>query len=490
MAGINAQIIYHDKFDSNGFTNENTLARAMLTKPDVINPVITHLAGREDKKFPLTFMTEGQKGGYKTIEVNDIQYEWPVISQMKNTDRISSTTYGSGDKPGLNFSPFFITFEGNWLKDQHTVVSPGGVQARVMERGKPVGSGRHVLTLQLNNGGGPDDYCPLSELQPGMSWAMLGGAPVSESLSMGNESNVQTPGKMRNQISILRKSYRYGGNIHNKTVEVQFNVNGTPTNYWMPFEEWQHMLNWKQVCEEHYWYSKYNRQSDGTIALKDYVNGLPIPTGAGVDAAIPNRDTYSFLSYRKIKETVGDVMYGATDTGKMDVTLYTGLGGLEEFSEAMLHKASGFSQIMGDKFVKGEGRNLYLSGFFTAFEHIDGHIVTVKQLPLLDKGARAENCAKHPISGRPITSYDMYFVDQSMYDGSPNVIMTSQKGRAMKRGIIKGMSPTGMKADGSDFQGNDIISTEKDENSVHFLSSKGICIRRNNHCFKLSCNLS
>ncbi len=36
-----AQIIYHDKFDSTGFTSENTLANAMLTRPDVINPVIT-----------------------------------------------------------------------------------------------------------------------------------------------------------------------------------------------------------------------------------------------------------------------------------------------------------------------------------------------------------------------------------------------------------------------------------------------------------------
>lgn len=484
-----AQILYHDRFDSTGFTNENTLANAMLTKPDVINPVITHLAGREDKKFPLTFMTEGQKGGYKTIEINDIQYEWNTIGRMKRSDKIVSTTYTSGDKPGLNNTPFYITTESNWLKDQHTVMSPNGVQARVMERGKPAGSGHYTITLELI-GTLPSEYCPLSELQPGMSWAMVGGASVSESFSMGNESNVMAPGKKKNQISILRKSYKWGGNLANKTVEVQFDVDGKKTSYWMPFEEWQHMMDWKQACEEHYWYSKYNRQADGTIAMKDYTNGLPIPIGGGVDFQIPNRDTYSNLTYQKIKETVGDVMYGATDTGKMDVTLYTGIGGMEAFSDAMQDKASGFTQITGDKFVKGEGRNLYLSGFFTAFEHIDGHVVTVKRLPLLDFGGLADVAPKHPQTGKPITSYDMYFVDQSMYDGSPNVQMVAQKGRSMRRGVIKGMAPLNAKADGSDFQGNDIISTEKDENSIHFLSSKGICIRRNNHCFKLSCNLS
>lgn len=481
----NARIIYKDGFDGNGFTNENSLANLMLTKPDVINPVITHLAGEESKKFPLTFMTEGQVGGYRTIEINDVQYEWNTIGRMKKGDRIVSTTYTAGDKPGLNFTPFYITFETNWLKYQNMVSSPNGIQARIMERPNQVGA-HWVYKLQLN-ATDPSEFVPLSELVSGLSWVMTGGAPVSESFSMGNESNFMAPGKMKNQISILRKSYRYGGNIKNKTVSVEFNVDGKKTNFWMPFQEWQHMMDWKQECEEHYWYSKYNRLADGTIALVDYVNGLPIPTGAGVDSQIPNRDTYATLTYRKIKETVGDVMYGATDTGKMKVVLYTGIGGLEEFSEAMQNKASGFSQITGDKFVKGEGRNLMLTGFFTAFEHIDGHIVEVRHLPLLDFGSRAENAPKHPITGKPITSYDMYFVDQSMYDGSPNVQMVSQKGRSLVRGIVKGMAPSNP----NEFTGdNNAIATEKDENSVHFLSAKGICIRRNNHCFKLTCSLS
>ncbi len=486
----NGRILYRDTFDGNGFTNENSLANALLTKPDKLNPVITHLAGEESKKFPLTFLTEGQKGGYKTIELNDIQYEWDVIGRTKQGDKIVSHTYQAGDKPGINFTPFYFTTESNWLKVQHTVHSPNGVEARIME--KPRQNGAHWTYKLVLGGNNPAAYCPLSELVAGSVWVMVGGAAVSQSFSMGNESNVMMPGKMKNQISILRKSYRFGGNIKNKTVEVQFNIEGVKTSYWMPFEEWQHMLNWKQACEEHYWHSNYNRLPDGTIAMKDEDTGLPVPIGAGADAQIPNRDTYSFLTYKKIKNTVGDVMYGATDTGKMNVKLYTGVGGLEEFSDAMTQQAGPYTQITGDKFVKGtDSRHLYLSGFFTAFEHIDGHIVEVHYLPLCDFGAKAENAPKHPISGKPMTSYDMYFLDQSAYDGEPNIQMLAEKGRSMVRGVVKGMSPMGMKADGSDFTGNsEYIATEKDENSIHFLSSKGICIRRNNHCFKLSCNLS
>lgn len=491
----NGRILYHDTYDGTGFTNENSLANALLTKPDKLNPVITHLAGEESKKFPLTFMTEGQKGGYQTIEVNDIQYTWDVIGRKKKGDKIVSHTYSSGDKPGLGRTPFYMIMESNWIKDQHMVMSPNGVQARV--QGRPTQIGSHwSYKLQLNTVD-PSYYVPLSEMVAGMVWVMVGGAPVAQSLSMGNESNAQFPGKMKNQISILRKSYRWGGNVKNKTVEVQFNLPSGKTSYYMPFEEWGHMLDYKQDCEEHYWYSLYNRDADGNIALKDEVSGLPIPTGAGVDAQIANRDSYSFLTYKKIKETVGDVMYGATDTGVMKVVLYTGIGGLEEFSEAMADKASGFTQIIGDKFVKGEGRNLMLTGFFTAFEHIDGHVVEVRHLPLLDFGSRAENAPKHPVSGKPITSYDMYFLDQSQYDGEPNVVMISEKGRSQVRGVIKGMSPmsAGAGTYGGDFNGNsfnpnEFMATEKDECSVHYLASKGVCIRRNNHCFKLSCNLS
>lgn len=481
---IGGRILYKDKFDGTGYTNENSLANALLTKPDVINPVITHLAGETNKMFPLTFLTEGQTGGYETI--NDIQYEWGTIGRMRHGSKIVSHTYGAGDKPGINFTPFFVTFEDNWLKVQHMVISPNGVQCRVMEKGKQVGA--HFLYKLQINGYDPTEFVPLSELVAGLSWVMSGGAPVSESFSMGNESNVMMPGKMRNQLSVLRKSYRWGGNLKNKQVEVQFNIDGRQTSYWMPFEEWQHMMDWKQMCEEHYWYSKYNRLADGTISLKDYDNGFAIPTGAGVDYQIPNRDTFSFLTYKKIKETVGDVMYGATDTGKMNVVLYTGIGGLEEFSDAMAEKGSSFQQVAGDKFIKGEGSNLYLDGFYTAFKHIDGHMVEVRHLPLLDYGARAENAPKHPISGKPITSYDMYFVDQSVYDGENNVKMLAQKGRSMIRGVVKGMAPLNP----GEFNGNALepIASEKDETSVHFMTTKGICIRRNNHCFKLSCSLS
>jgi hypothetical protein len=477
------RIIFHDSFEGKGFTDENSLANAYLTKPDEIIPVITHLQGREENKFPLTFLTEGKTGGREFVELNDIQYTWKTMRRLRKSDVVVSTPYSSTDKPGINNTNFIITFDSDWLKNQHTVVSPNGTMARIM--GEPVRVGAHYqYSLQLFTTN-PAEYVSYSELTAGVRWAMEGGANVSEALSMGNKSNVQFPGAIKNQLGIIRKSYNIVGNIANKVVECQFNINGQVTRYWMDFEKWQHDLTWKQDCEENLWFSKYNRMSNGVIAMKDPDTGLPIPSAAGLIDQIPHEDTYSFLSTKKLKNTVLDVTYGITDA-PTDIVLYTGVGGAEEFHNACLESASGI-QIIGDKFVTGSDMSLMLGGYFNRYKTPQGVVITVKQLHLNDYGSRAEVAPRHPISNLPMTSYDMYFVDQSKYEGQNNLVMVTQKGRSYIEGYEKGMAA--MREMGIQIP-DGLVTTEQDKSAVHKMAAKGIAIRRNTHCFKLSCDLS
>ncbi|MBS1960773.1 MAG: hypothetical protein JST04_01050 [Bdellovibrionales bacterium] len=480
------RLIHGQTFDGKGYTNENSLAAGLMTKPDVINPVITHLMGKEEDKFPLTFLTEGQKGGTKYIEINDAQYEWPIINRLRKAD-VVAVAYTATSRPGVGNGYFQVLMKTNWLKDKHLISSASGYQAQI--KGKPQQVGQFYLYTFQGTDPNPLAFCPLADLAVGSKWSMVGGAPVSESLSMGNESNVVMPGRMKNQISFLRKSYVLAGNIGNKITEFQFNVDGKISNYWIDFERYQHMLDWKQTAEEHYWESRYNRAADGSIALKDEDSGLPIPIGAGVIEQIPNSDTYGTLTAQKIKQVVGDAMYGAPDKKNVTLVLYTGYDGLDKFDTAMKGSlvSSGFTVVNKELFVSGAGRHLTLGGFFTAYEHVDGHTVIVKHLPLLDYGGRAESAPLDPISGRPTTSSEMYFVDQSVYDGTNNVQMVTQRGRANIMGVVRGITPMPF-----DFAGNNNqnIATEQDKNSVHFFSAKGICIRRNTHCFKLLPTLS
>lgn len=501
-----SRILFHETFDGNGFTTNNSLAQMRIVKPDQINPVITHLMGKEEDIFPLTFLTEGQKGGSRKIEIQDIEYEWPVMGRPKISDTIVNSDYSSSDDSiGAGGVPVKAVFKSNWLKNQHTVVTPSGSHLRIQGKPRPVGSGgfEYVFQLIYSN---PTEAVPFSDFLPGTKWSMMGGAAVSEAYSSGNESNKQAPAKLKNQISVLRKSFEIGGNVSNRTVEFQFNIKGKTTSYWMPFEEYQHEIEFKKVCEEHLWWSRYNRDAQGRITTIDPETQLPIPIGAGVDDQIYNRDTYGILTADKIASTVSDVMYGATDKegagkGGMEVILYTGIGGMEEFDRAIKRDANGLSGWtllagnVADKFVRGSGtHNLAYGAYFNQYAHVNGHIITVKHLPLLDYGGRADNAPSHPVSGKPITSYEMYFVDQSMYDGERNVQMVSQKGRSMIRGIEQGMTLyKGMAFESyMSYKGNALnlnLATDQDKTSIHFMKTLGVVIRRNTHCFKLSCDL-
>jgi hypothetical protein len=288
---------------------------------------------------------------------------------------------------------------------------------------------------------------------------------------------------MRNQISMIRKSYGYEGNVPNKVVNVEFNVNGKKTKLWYDFEEFQHMLRWKEEVESNLWYSKYNRDTNGVIHMKDD-NGKPIPLGSGVLEQIPNIDSYSRLTAKKLKNVVRDALYGASDAAQMNIVLFTGIGGMEEFDNAMKEEVALGAYIKNtdpSSFISGSGRSLELGGFFTTYRHIDGHTITVRYLPLFDHGPRALNAELHPETGLPLESYRMIFLDMSVYDGETNIKMVSHKGREMVRWAVAGGSvPPG-------FEGNALRANDIDGATVHFMKTAGIAIRRATNCLHLEC---
>ena len=54
-------------YNDSQMTDMNSLANALLSKPTELSPIITHLAGKDDKRFPLSFLTEGA-GNVQSID--------------------------------------------------------------------------------------------------------------------------------------------------------------------------------------------------------------------------------------------------------------------------------------------------------------------------------------------------------------------------------------------------------------------------------------
>lgn len=488
MPNLNSpRVVYHDKYEGSGYSHEKHLINANLIRPDQLDPVLTFLMGKESDKFPLSFVTETSKGGY--VPVNTTLFTYNTMGRLSKADVIGKSLYADGAKLGEGGqSTFSLPWRSNWFKDQHNIVNGTGRVLR--QEGKlyqkdGLWFGNYRLIT-----GDPNEYVTAAEVAAGTTWSMSMGANVGAANSRGNESNVVMPGKMQQQLSFLRKSYEILGNYANKVVEIQLpSGNGKGyTSLFCEHERWQHTMQWKLAIEEAAWFSPYNRTPEGIILTRDPETGEPIPYMAGLDEQIPNKDTFGELTAKRIKEAVRFAVYGATDADKVIIDVYAGVGGREDFDAAFKEEMTGYTQIAGDKFVTGSGSNLMFGGYFASFKHVDGHVVNLKKMPLNDLGDRALAAPKHPISGLPITSHDLYFVDRSIYDGKPNLVMCYERGREMVQGIVRGMAPTPY-----DFKGNKEmmpIATDRDASSIHFMTSKAVVVRRNTHCFKLQCDLN
>ena len=86
----------------------------------------------------------------------------------------------------------------------------------------------------------------------------------------------------------------------------------------------------------------------------------------------------------------------------------------------------------------------------------------------------------------------MVFIDDTEYDGQPNIQLVHQEGRKSMSGIIPGMTPMPKSLQilgGFNLSANQIqlLATEVDKSSYHRFKSLGVQILRANKCFDLQC---
>jgi len=489
--------VQQDIFDAKAMLDENNFYAQRNGDPAELTMKLTWLLGDSTKSFPLAMATMGDivsaDGGFKTTntkvkELDDLQFTWPVMSRL-NKASVVATTNSTADL-GKGLIPFKVVFTDNWIKRNYMIESPLGIQAYVLGDPVKVSEG-YEYTLQLN-AVSDQTVCPTSEVTASALWCDLN-TFNAESESRGTEFKRVAPGKYKNQMSIIRMSHQWAGNSANKVMAITINAEGKePLKLWMDFEHYQFERAWLEEVEHMFWYSRYNRRSNGEIPLKDIMTGKPIPTGAGLLEQINNYSTYTRLTYAYLQNVIANALFGQSDTDGMSITLYTGRGGMREFDRAM--KEAGITQMVlsggagnvADKFIKGANYDLALTGFFDTMYHIDGYVIKVKHNPIFDYGRRAVKSPLHPETGFPLESYRMVFIDDGMFDGEPNLQFVAEKGRRFLHGVVQGLTPIpkqykiiqGLRS----FDEGTLaaLSSDIDAASYHRLSTGGLNLRRGN----------
>lgn len=474
----NNAVIRKTHFSDAQKTDVNELTDAMLKNPETLSPALTFLGGKMSDKFPLTMLTEGVQNT-RSEEIEGLSYQYNIFTRLDRTRALAESPTSTVDL-GKGGQPFKLVFPDRWFVKDYVLVSQSGVQARIMKEPRPKGN-NWEYTLQLVS---PDQNqtMPSEDVKPGSEFAVMF-APVGVDFSRGNAMNWEAPGKVEHKLTTIRKSYEISGNANDYVVDIQLPTRGGGTSrYWMDFQEWQRYLQWKQEYESLLWYGQQSYNQSGNTHLTDERN-QPVIIGPGVLQQIPNKETYSILTPEKLHNVVGDVFFNMTDGDNKQVTLFTGTGGKREFDAAMKKElnSQSYTVIDNGRFLNGSGRNITLTGYFTTYEHIDGHTVNVVKVPMFDHGPLAQASQDHPVSGLPLESYRMVFLDMTNYQGTPNVQMVNKSGRELVRWAVPGsVIPRG-------FEGNATRATDLDGASVHYLKTCGICLKRFDTSIDLQC---
>lgn len=480
-------------YDDRGYSNEETIAHLMLSKPAEINNILTYTYGMDDDRFPLTFLTEGQ-GSTGVVDIDTVQWTWKTMGRMKFNDYIINVPKGTTNV-GKGGAMFDVEFATHLLIEQYGLIAPDGItQVRIMKDLGEGPNGGYLYRLKLTTPN-PNAVVSADNLAVGKYWSMT--APtISESYSKGNRSNVMGPGKMTSQLELHRYTKEIAGNISNVIVSYQFKTkSGGTTNLWINEEMRQFDIQLRIMDEERLWLAEYNRNENGEILLVDPDNGEPIPHTSGMMEICreSNFDTYGeVLTLNKIERFVGDLLNKDTDTGAMEVVLFGGKGFSQDFDNAMRNDArsEGFATPLGDKMIEDFEGGLSYGKYFRRYKTIDGHIITVKHLPFLDNGTIAENAKSngmiHPRSGLPITSHQAFMIDMSTYNGVRNVRKVRQKGQIYKIGVLKGLTDIPASWGAVPQQS---ISTEIDMSSYHVKNSYGLQVNNTTKMGQLKCVL-
>jgi len=483
---LNSLQLYRSKWFSD-LLDENTLLNTLMTAPHKMSPVLSYLFGYFTNSNVLDLLTNGI-GRVETIESRF--YEWDVMIEHDKAVQIMAAKWNgvavtntTTFVPGINQSPIQL-----WLKEKW--FGPGAIlefddneyQARVL--GEPYQDGSEWVYTVVVADGQADSYIPPQYLLAGKAVSRAGSA-YEEYSEEADILNYQTPFKLRNHLTTMRLSYDITGDAYSSVMVIPMRDPKTKkqTNYWSTYQEWTAMRQWYERMDYQSVYSKYNANADGSVSLVG-TNGRPVYIGAGLlqQIAPANKKYYTTLTLETLDTFMSDLSYNILGMGERKFVALTGEMGMAELDRVLRSKATGYT-LVDNHFVSGSGQNLTLGGQFTTYKGLNGVELTLKYFPIYDNPTHHRKL--HPITGKPLESYRMTFVDIGTRDGQPNLVKVVRKDREMVMWYTGGSVAPGQ---GHSKSASNLRSNAKDGYSVHFLSEQGIMLKDPTSSGELICD--
>jgi len=412
-----------------GLNEQNNLVNALMTRPEDVTDALSLVTSSYYNKYPLTALTKGLRK-YKLIG-ND-EYDWNLMGDVEKTVILSAVVSG-GSYPGLQRSSFKVKFAEKWFALGDIISSEDGHAYQCRVQTDPEQDGIDwIYTLQLIDPN-PALYVPATSVTVGAEWVKISNA--FEEYSRGGHTTKSTPFKLRNQLSIFRKSDEYTGSVVTDVMvmEVKDPVSGKVSRMWADMAQWNMMLQWKDEVEYGLIYGIYNRDAQGIVHLAGG-NGRPVLQGAGLlqQIAPSNKREYSTLTEEIILEFMNDLAAEANGADNMHFVGLTGLEGLKNFHNALKTSAAAYTTV-DTKFISGDMQNLTFGGQFKTYQGLNGLTFTLIHNPMYDNPKK--NLKRHPDTLKPMESGRITILDYGTYGGEGNIQLMAKGANGIDRSI-------------------------------------------------------
>ncbi|BAX03432.1 putative structural protein [Azobacteroides phage ProJPt-Bp1] len=467
-----------------GFVDETMLTNALKLAPKQLPQTISLIYGTHYSNYSsgLDLLTGGL--GHK-IELDKPSYEWTIeVEDTAPVDVICAYSLGTlvlaAANAGKNLATFQIVLkEPAFGAGAIIELDDKNYQLRIMNEPNPR-DGYWEYDV-VNATGDPTLEIPGKYLQSTNKVTRAGSA-YEEGSDEADIISYSTGMKFRNYPTIMRLKVDITGSAKSDVLAFALKdpASGKSSYLWADFQIWKATRDFMMRRDYQAWMDKSTVRADGTFLLRGKKN--VIKRSAGIDEQI---SPTNILQYTELSEEILDnftmmLSYAVKGMNERKFLVLTGEMGMREFDRVLKAKLGTLNVHVEDtKFVSGSGQNLSFGGQFTSWKFPNGIEINLKLLPILDD--IQHNRRLHPVSKKPISSYTMYFIDNTFRNGRSNIVKLYKKDREFVSWVIPGScSPSGFQKGTNSFGANPI-----DGYSVHFLSEVSYAILDPRGCGKL-----